>query len=88
MNSLKFSYFQDEETIQQKKRHMGDTNHFCPVSLKENFVLYPGLQEYAAKYKEKIYYFSTSEYRDKFLKNPEEYVAHNEPLQVRILKII
>nr|XP_032603164.2 adenylate kinase 9 isoform X3 [Taeniopygia guttata] len=78
---------EDEETIQQKKRHMGDTNHFCPVSLKENFVLYPGLQEYAAKYKEKIYYFSTSEYRDKFLKNPEEYVAHNEPLQAPPLRV-
>lgn len=65
---------------------MGDTKHFCPVSLKENFVLYPGLQEHAAKYKEKIYYFSSSENRDKFLKSPEEYVAHGEPLQVRILK--
>ncbi|NWT83387.1 KAD9 kinase, partial [Lanius ludovicianus] len=71
----------------QKKRHMGDTKHFCPVSLKENFVLYPGLQEHAAKYKEKIYYFSTSEYRDKFLKNPEEYVAHKEPLQAPPLRV-
>ncbi|XP_023779691.1 adenylate kinase 9 isoform X1 [Cyanistes caeruleus] len=78
---------EDEETIKQKKRHMGDSKHFCPVSLKENFVLYPGLQEYAAKYKEKIYYFSTSEYRDKFLKNPEEYVAHNEPLQAPPLRV-
>ncbi|NXX25500.1 KAD9 kinase, partial [Nicator chloris] len=73
--------------IKQKKRHMGDTNHFCPVSLKENFVLYPGLQEHAAKYKEKIYYFSTSEYKDKFLKNPEEYVAHDEPLQAPPLRV-
>ncbi|NWW56809.1 KAD9 kinase, partial [Ifrita kowaldi] len=71
----------------QKKRHMGDTKHFCPVSLKENFVLCPGLQEHAAKYKEKIYYFSTSEYRDKFLKNPEEYVAHKEPLQAPPLRV-
>ncbi|NWW26717.1 KAD9 kinase, partial [Falcunculus frontatus] len=73
--------------IKQKKRHMGDTNHFCPVSLKENFVLYPGLQEHAVKYKEKIYYFSTSECRDKFLKNPEEYVAHKEPLQAPPLRV-
>ncbi|XP_058275606.1 adenylate kinase 9 isoform X1 [Hirundo rustica] len=78
---------EDEETIKQKKRLMGDTNHFCPVSLKENFVLYPGLQEHAAKYKEKIYYFSSSEYRDKFLKNPEEYVAHNEPLKAPPLRV-
>ncbi|XP_077031305.1 adenylate kinase 9 isoform X3 [Agelaius phoeniceus] len=78
---------EDEEKIKQKKRHMGDTKHFCPVSLKENFVLYPGLQEHAVKYKEKIYYFSTSEYRDEFLKNPEEYVAHNEPLQAPPLRV-
>ncbi|NWV60698.1 KAD9 kinase, partial [Malurus elegans] len=71
----------------QKKRHMGDTKHFCPVRLKEDFVLYPGLQEYAAKYKEKIYYFSTSECRDKFLKSPEEYVAHNKPLQAPPLRV-
>ncbi|XP_063245853.1 adenylate kinase 9 isoform X2 [Prinia subflava] len=78
---------EDEETVKQKKRLMGDTNHFCPVSLKENFVLCPGLQKYAAKYKEKIYYFSTSEYRDKFLENPEAYVAHNEPLQAPPLRV-
>ncbi|NWS15943.1 KAD9 kinase, partial [Pachyramphus minor] len=73
--------------IKQKKRHMGDTKHFCPVSLKEDFILHPGLQEHAAKYKENIYYFSTSEYRDTFLKNPEEYVAHNEPIQAPPLRV-
>ncbi|KFW84240.1 Adenylate kinase 9, partial [Manacus vitellinus] len=73
--------------IKQKKRHMGDTKHFCPVSLKEHYVLHPGLQEHAAKYKENIYYFSTSEYRDKFLKNPEEYVAHNKPIQAPPLRV-
>ncbi|XP_071404991.1 adenylate kinase 9 isoform X3 [Pithys albifrons albifrons] len=78
---------EDEETIKQKKRHLGDTKHFCPVSLKEHFVLHPGLQEHAAKYKEKIYYFSTSKYRDKFLKNPDEYVAHNEPIQAPPLRV-
>ncbi|XP_074779446.1 adenylate kinase 9 [Athene noctua] len=78
---------EDEEKTKEKKRHMGDTKHFCPVSLKENFVLYPGLCEHAAKYQEKTYYFSTSEYRDKFLKNPEEYVAHNEPIQAPPLRV-
>uniref|UniRef100_A0A8C8BCM2 Adenylate kinase 9 n=1 Tax=Otus sunia TaxID=257818 RepID=A0A8C8BCM2_9STRI len=78
---------EDEEKTKENKRHMGDTKHFCPVSLRENFVLYPGLYEHAAKYQEKIYYFSTSEYRDKFLKNPEEYVAHNEPIQAPPLRV-
>ncbi|KFQ26433.1 Adenylate kinase 9, partial [Merops nubicus] len=71
----------------EKKRHMGDTKHFCPVSLKENFVLHPGLYEHAAKYQDKIYYFSTSECRDKFLKNPELYVAHNEPIEAPPLRV-
>lgn len=61
---------------------MGDTKNFCPVILKENFILYPGNTETAAKYREKYYYFSTSENRDKFLENPDEYVSHNEPLKV------
>ncbi|KAM9382186.1 adenylate kinase 9 [Phaethornis superciliosus] len=78
---------EDEEKAKENKRHMGDTKHFCPVSLKENFVLYPGLNDYAAKYREKIYYFSTSENIDKFLENPEEYVAHNEPLQAPPLRV-
>ncbi|XP_042667754.1 adenylate kinase 9 [Centrocercus urophasianus] len=78
---------EDEEKSKEKKRHMGDTKHFCPVSLKEDYVLYPGLPEHAAKYREKIYYFSNLEYREKFLKNPEEYVAHKEPLQAPPLRV-
>ncbi|XP_021245471.1 adenylate kinase 9 isoform X3 [Numida meleagris] len=78
---------EDEEKAKEKKRHMGDTKHFCPVSLKEDYVLYPGLSEHAAKYQEKIYYFSNLEYRDKFLKNPEEYVAHHEPIQAPPLRV-
>ncbi|XP_054030004.1 adenylate kinase 9 [Dryobates pubescens] len=78
---------EDEDKIKEKKRHMGDTKHFCPVSLKENFVLCPGLSEHAAKYQEKLYYFSTSEHREKFLKNPEDYVAHSEPVQAPPLRV-
>ncbi|ETE69947.1 Adenylate kinase domain-containing protein 1, partial [Ophiophagus hannah] len=78
---------EDEEKIAERKRHMGDTKHFCPVILKENFILYPGNSENAAKYREKYYYFSTPENRDKFLENPEEYVSHNEPLKAPPIRI-
>ncbi|XP_031467148.1 adenylate kinase 9 isoform X4 [Phasianus colchicus] len=78
---------EDEEKAKEKKRQMGDTKHFCPVSLKEDYVLYPGLSEHAAKYRENIYYFSNLEYREEFLKNPEEYVAHNEPIQAPPLRV-
>ncbi|XP_070589434.1 adenylate kinase 9 isoform X2 [Erythrolamprus reginae] len=78
---------EDEEKIAERKRHMGDTKNFCPVILKENFILYPGNSENGAKYREKYYYFSTPENRDKFLENPEEYVSHNEPLKAPPIRI-
>uniref|UniRef100_A0ABM5G8U0 Adenylate kinase 9 isoform X3 n=1 Tax=Pogona vitticeps TaxID=103695 RepID=A0ABM5G8U0_9SAUR len=78
---------EDEEKIAQKKRHLGDTKHFCPVVLKENFILCPGLTENTAKYREKFYYFATPEYRDKFLETPEEYLSHNEPLKAPPIRI-
>ncbi|ELW50097.1 Adenylate kinase domain-containing protein 1 [Tupaia chinensis] len=37
--------------------------------------------EEAAKYREKIYYFSSTEAKEKFLEHPEDYVAHEEPLK-------
>ncbi|ELR49006.1 hypothetical protein M91_07480, partial [Bos mutus] len=74
---------ENEDIIKEKRRHLGDTKHFCPVALKENFVLQPGTPEEAAKYREKIYYFSSPEAKEKFLEQPEEYVAHDEPLKVK-----
>nr|XP_035152380.2 adenylate kinase 9 isoform X5 [Callithrix jacchus] len=70
-----------EDKIKETKRHLGDTKHFCPVVLKENFILQPGNTEEAAKYREKIYYFSSAEAKEKFLEHPEEYVAYKEPLK-------
>ncbi|XP_035880458.1 adenylate kinase 9 [Phyllostomus discolor] len=78
---------ENEDKMKEKKRHLGDTKHFCPVVLKENFVLQPGNTEEAAKYQEKIYYFSTPEAKEKFLAYPQEYVAHKEPLKAPPLRI-
>ncbi|XP_052020495.1 adenylate kinase 9 [Apodemus sylvaticus] len=76
-----------EEKIKERRRHLGDTKHFCPVVLKENFVLQPGNTEEAVKYREKIYYFSSSEAKEKFLEHPEDYVSQNEPLKAPPLRI-
>ncbi|XP_031204283.1 adenylate kinase 9 isoform X4 [Mastomys coucha] len=76
-----------EEKIKERKRHLGDTKHFCPVVLKENFVLQPGNTDEAAKYREKIYYFSSAEAKEKFLEHPEDYVSQNEPLKAPPLRI-
>nr|XP_030738705.1 adenylate kinase 9 [Globicephala melas] len=78
---------ENEDRIREKRRHLGDTKHFCPVALKENFILQPGSTEEAAKYREKIYYFSSPEAKEKFLEQPEEYVAHDEPLKAPPLRI-
>ncbi|XP_008575652.1 PREDICTED: adenylate kinase 9 [Galeopterus variegatus] len=78
---------ENEERIKEKRRHLGDTKHFCPVVLKENFVLQPGNTEEAAKYREKVYYFSSPEAKEKFLEHPEDYVAHEEPLKAPPLRI-
>nr|KAF6340910.1 adenylate kinase 9 [Myotis myotis] len=78
---------ENEDRMKEKKRHLGDTKHFCPVVLKENFVLQPGNTEEAAKYREKVYYFSSPEAREKFMEHPQEYVAHNEPLKAPPLRI-
>ncbi|GAB1295055.1 Nucleoside-diphosphate kinase [Apodemus speciosus] len=76
-----------EEKIKEKRRHLGDTKHFCPVVLKENFVLQPGNTDDAVKYREKIYYFSSTEAKEKFLEHPEDYVSQNEPLKAPPLRI-
>ncbi|XP_057593660.1 adenylate kinase 9 [Hippopotamus amphibius kiboko] len=78
---------ENEDRIKEKRRHLGDTKHFCPVALKENFILQPGSTEEAAKYREKIYYFSSPEAKEKFLEQPEEYVAHDKPLKAPPLRI-
>ncbi|XP_023368209.1 adenylate kinase 9 [Otolemur garnettii] len=78
---------ENEDRIKEKRRHLGDTKHFCPVVLKENFILQPGSADDPVKYREKIYYFSSLEAKDKFLEHPEDYVAHNEPLKAPPLRI-
>lgn len=65
------------------KRLLGDTQHFCPVALKNHNVLLPCTDETAAKYREKTYYFSGLEARDAFLENPAEFVAKSGPLKVQ-----
>lgn len=63
-------------------RFLGDTQHFCPVVLKDHNVLRPCTDEIAAKYRAKTYYFSSLEARESFLQNPDQFVAHTEPLKV------
>ncbi|XP_015211824.2 adenylate kinase 9 isoform X1 [Lepisosteus oculatus] len=76
-----------EEETRLPKRQLGDTKHFCAVSLKEKNVLIPCTDECAAKYREKAYYFSSPEAREKFLLRPEMYVSHTKLLQAPPLRV-
>ncbi|XP_008299656.1 adenylate kinase 9 [Stegastes partitus] len=78
---------EEDEGDTTPKRLLGDTHHFCPVALKNHNVLRPCTDEIAAKYREKIFYFSSLEARDSFLQNPEHFVAQTEPLKPPALRI-
>ncbi|XP_073708860.1 adenylate kinase 9 [Garra rufa] len=69
------------------KRQLGDTKHFCPVVLKETGTLQPCLDEYAAKYRDKVYYFSSTEAQEKFLQNPELYICNTQLLKPPALRV-
>ncbi|XP_078256014.1 adenylate kinase 9 [Rhinoraja longicauda] len=78
---------EDEDTALKKNRQLGESKHYCPVALKEKSVLFPGDQESAARYREKYYYFSNSDTRNKFLKSPEDYINTKEPLKAPPLRL-
>lgn len=75
---------EEEEDIftRDKKKIFGDTSHYCPVMLKDKSVLWPGIAECAAKYRERTYFFSSTEARATFLANPTSYLPIDQPLEV------
>lgn len=66
----------------RRRKPWGDSAHFCPVVLHEQGVLYPGNEDTAARYRERLYYFSSEEAKDKFTANPLKYTAIGKPLEV------
>ena len=66
------------------KKALGDTNYFCPVALQEKHVLWPGDPEKSVKYREKTYYLSTQDNKDKFLSDPQKYLPKDKPCSVCI----
>ena len=74
---------EDQDPNRATKKQLGDTNYYCPVALREKGVLWPGNPEVAARYREKTYYISTSEARDKFLENPAAFLPKDKPFDVR-----
>lgn len=80
---------EEEEDIYNKdKKIFGDTNHYCPVMLKEKFVLWPGVAECAAKYRERTYFFSSTEARGTFLEDPESFLPSSKPLEPPPIRLL
>ena len=62
---------------------LGDSSrHFCPVNLKSKKIAWPCDNEFAATYREKVYFFSSEKSLLSFMQNPKSYVADKAPLQV------
>ncbi|XP_022238166.1 adenylate kinase 9-like [Limulus polyphemus] len=66
---------------------LGPTKLFCPVTLREKFVLCQGESEFRATYQGFLYFFNSKEQRDKFLENPEEYSWLNESPKIPPLRV-
>ena len=75
---------EEEEDVfnKDKKKIFGDSKSYCPVMLREKDVLWPGMSDCAAKYREKTYFFSTLDARAQFLDEPDAYLSRDKPLQV------
>ncbi|KAI8508321.1 adenylate kinase [Branchiostoma belcheri] len=79
---------EDDEVRKSKRKMFGDTKHYDPVSLKQKFVLWPGLAELAARYRERTYYFANPENRETFLESPTDFLSKNGPLKPPPLRLV
>ncbi|XP_053340029.1 adenylate kinase 9-like [Clarias gariepinus] len=77
----------NEAEESSNKRLLGDTNMYCPVVLREEGTLVPCTNDIAAKYREKIYYFSSTEALDTFLQTPELFVPTTQLLKPPALRM-
>ncbi|CAI8010883.1 Adenylate kinase 9 [Geodia barretti] len=75
------------EGSSKKKKPWGDSSFYCPVSLKEQGVLWPGSEQYALRYRERLFYFSSEEAKTKFAAKASNYLATDNPLETPPLRI-
>ncbi|KAK3516708.1 hypothetical protein QTP70_022501 [Hemibagrus guttatus] len=82
---------EDEDEAEEwssSERRLGDTNKYCPVVLQEKGTLVPCTNDIAAKYREKVYYFSSSKAWEKFMQTPELYAPTTQLLKPPALRIV
>ncbi|XP_069014339.1 adenylate kinase 9 [Embiotoca jacksoni] len=78
----------EEEVETTANRLLGDTQHFCPVALKNHNVLWPCTDDISVKYRERTFNFSSQEARKSFLENPTQFVTQTEPLKPPALRML
>ena len=70
---------EDEEPVQEtelqrlSRKPWGASLHYCPVVLTEQGVLWPGNSDHAIKFRDKLYFCSSEDAKDKFERNPASY---------------
>ena len=74
-----FNIQEEMDANRSPKKPLGDTNFYCPVSLTEKGVLWPGDPECSAKYREKIYYLADEAARERFLATPDAFLPKDSP---------
>ncbi|KAG7316817.1 hypothetical protein KOW79_020358 [Hemibagrus wyckioides] len=82
---------EDEDEAEEwssSERWLGDTSKYCPVVLQEKGTLVPCTNDIAAKYREKVYYFSSSKAWEKFMQMPEMYAPTTQLLKPPALRIV
>jgi YHS domain-containing protein len=72
---------EDEEnffdpSVRDKKLLLGETCHYCPVTLHTKQILAPGSVDFQSKYREKTYRFVSDEARGLFLENPQNFLPN------------
>lgn len=60
-------------------RRYGDTFHYCPVTFSEYWVLWKGKDEFAVKFKDRVYLLSNQQNYEKFLFSPRAYLPNKPP---------
>ncbi|KAB5539635.1 hypothetical protein PHYPO_G00091290 [Pangasianodon hypophthalmus] len=78
---------EDEAEESSNKRWLGETDKYCPVVLREKGTLVTCTNDIAAKYREKVYYFSSSTAWEKFMQTPELYAPTTQLLKPPALRI-
>ena len=61
---------EDDELSARRKKQWGHTSYYCPVALKESGVLWPGNQDLATRYRDRLYCFSSEEAKESFRADP------------------